>query len=173
MKVGTHGDEELSAIVERKRREELRGGLCFWGYGGVSCHPLNQVQIHARQADGKVTCLFIRTMSNPRLSITRSAEYSIDGNIWEPLPTGHVVTSSKWAITLSNLRFASHQIDLMSYVISVGPSAGKSLGEYLRGRSDKACAELVSQSRDKNNQQRLVSVALVADLVAPYAVFLR
>jgi hypothetical protein len=49
-----------------------------------------------------------------------------------------------------------------AYQAAVGPSAGKGIVDYLRGRSDKACAVLTTAIR-----------TVTADLAAPYGVFLR
>lgn len=65
MKAGTHADESLDRILVRKTREVSGAGFCLWGYGGSSCHPIRQVQIHAQRAASRVKCLFVRTLSNP------------------------------------------------------------------------------------------------------------
>lgn len=173
MKVGTHADENLANVVKRKRHEEQSAGHCFWGYGGALCHPTRQVQLHAEHAHGNVRCLFIPTTSNPHLNVTYASEYSPNGTSWHSLPVGHVVTSSKWALTFTNLQVVDFAIDLCSYVVSVGPSAGRNLADYLRGRSDKACAVLADQQDAVPAGPQLRSVMLTAHLVAPYAVFLR
>lgn len=172
MKAGTHADESLDNIIVRKTREAGEAGFCLWGYGGSSCHPIRQVQIHAQQAASRVTCLFVRTLSNPRLSTSHSSEYSPDGIQWTPLPANHFVTSSRWAIAISNIEHSGQVINLAKYVVAVGPSEGKPLSKYLCGRSDKACARRVDDDSAKT-QSHLVAVDFVADLVTPYGVVLR
>lgn len=172
MKAGTHADETLDRILVRKTREASGTGFCLWGYGGSSCHPIRQVQIHAQQAALRVKCLFVRTLSNPRLSTSYSSEYSSDGLRWKPLPADHVVTSSRWAIAISNIEPSKQLIDLAKYVVAVGPSEGKPLRNYLRGRSDKACARRVNEDR-ASSDSHFVAVDFSADLVAPYGVLLR
>lgn len=172
MKAGTHADESLDRILVRKAREASEAGFCLWGYGGSSCHPIRQIQIHAQRTASRVKCLFVRTPSNPRLSTSYSSEYSPDGVQWAPLPANHVVASSRWAITISNIKLSEQVIDLAKYVVAVGPSEGKSLVKYLRGRSDKACARRVNDD-NPTSESNLVAVHFLADLVPPYGVVLR
>jgi hypothetical protein len=172
MKAGTHAGESLDRILVRKTREDNEAGFCLWGYGGSSCHPIRQVQIHAQRATSRVKCLFVRTLSNPCLSTSYSSEYSPDGVQWTPLPANHAVTSSRWAIAISNIERSGRVIDLARYVVAVGPSEGKSLAKYLRGRSDKACARRVNDDRARA-ESNLVTVGFFADLVTPYGVVLR
>ena len=49
MKVGTHAQESLEDIVERKSREIREAGYGMWGYGGNTCHPSTMVQPFARE----------------------------------------------------------------------------------------------------------------------------
>lgn len=172
MKIGSHGEEDLTTIIERKGREAETTGFCFWGYGGALCHPIRQILPHVEQAGGDVTCLFVRTNSNPGLRVTHAAEYSSDGQLWTGLPAGHEVMSSKWALVLGDLRAVDHPLNLMEYEVAVGPSTGKNLVGYLRGRADKACARRIG-SADSPEATAIVRVDFAAELVAPYAVFLR
>ena len=48
MKVGFHGQESLSAVIERKGAEEAALGVAYWGYGGTLCHPTKSVQPFGR-----------------------------------------------------------------------------------------------------------------------------
>lgn len=49
MKVGTHANEGLEAIIARKQREIEEAGVAFWGYGGSTCHPTTMVQPFAER----------------------------------------------------------------------------------------------------------------------------
>jgi hypothetical protein len=53
--------------------------------------------------------------------------------------------------------------------VAVGRSKGKPGGDYVKGRVDKACLEVISSAEDPSPAE----IGLVADLVEPYAVFLR
>jgi hypothetical protein len=169
MKVGVHAGEDLAAILERKQRETATAGWCLWGYGGSACHPVTQVQPHAA-AGQPVRVLFIETSSVPAPSSLTASEYSADGSEWNPLPSGHRVTGSRWALVLTALSRQRLEIDLGAYQAAVGPSAGKGIADYLRGRSDKACAVLTTAIPNRHKQ---VLVTATADLAAPYGVFLR
>ena len=48
MKVGTHANEPLDQILDRKLKEIDEAGVAFWGYGGSTCHPVTTVQPFAR-----------------------------------------------------------------------------------------------------------------------------
>ena len=48
MKVGTHAQESLEAIIARKTREIEQAGFALWGYGGSTCHPQTMVQPFVR-----------------------------------------------------------------------------------------------------------------------------
>jgi hypothetical protein len=134
MKAGTHAGEDLESIIARKRREIAISGWCLWGYGGSACHPVTQVQPHARTARQPVTVLFVATASAPAPNLTASREYSPDAADWKPIPVGHLVSGSKWALVLTSLTPATLTIDLGTYQAAIGPSAGKNLSAYLRGR---------------------------------------
>jgi hypothetical protein len=173
MKVGFHVDEDLDSIIVRKKREQDACGMIFWGYGGVACHPTNQVLPFVYQS------VFNNRIPYLAMSLTKSrfdgtlkyaTEYSINGLSWEPLPPGVMVKGSKYAIVCRNLRPVRAQIDLGQYGVSVGPSKGKSLSSYLKYRVDKACATL---SDETLCSVKLTEVAYVAEIVDPFAVFLR
>jgi hypothetical protein len=128
MKVGVHAGEDLDAIIERKQGEEAIAGWCLWGYGGSACHPITQVQPHAEAAEQPVKVLFIETASVPAPNPRTAREYSSDGNTWKPLPPGHTVTGSKWALVLTALTRQVIEVDLGAYQAAIGPNTGKSSG---------------------------------------------
>jgi hypothetical protein len=170
MKAGPHAGEGLDAIIARKQQETASAGWCLWGYGGSACHPLTQVQPHARSAlPSPVTVVFIETASTPAVNSSAACEYSADAREWMLVPEGHRVTGSKWALVLRGLARTCQRIDLGACQVAVGPSAGKNLAAYLRGRCDKACAIPAGTPG-------LITSALViatAELAPPYSVFLR
>jgi hypothetical protein len=129
MKAGAHAGEDLTSIIARKQREAATAGWCLWGYGGSACHPLTQVQPHAQTAPNGVTVLFIATRSVPALSPSASREYSADAGTWTPIPHGHLVTGSKWALVLTSLTPASHTIDLGGRVTLRWPHGRLSSGQ--------------------------------------------
>jgi len=72
---------------------------------------------------------------------------------------------------MTNLRACDLDLDLAQYAVAVGPSQGRLLRTFLRGRVDKVCA--VRMSAAGTDATTLVKAVLIADLVEPYAVFLR
>lgn len=58
--------------------------------------------------------------------------------------------------------------------VPVGPSTGRLGTRYLRGQVDKACLEVLDRPESLNEQEPAeAQIDLVAELVAPYAVFLK
>lgn len=170
MKAGPHAGEDLDAIIARKQRESAATGWCLWGYGGSACHPLTQIQPHAAAAaPAPVSVLFIQTSSTPLLPSTSARAYSADARTWTPIPSGHLVSGSKWALILRSLTRTNTEIDLGAYQVAIGPSAGKNLADYLRGRCDKACAVPASAPAAARN----ALVIATAELTSPHSVFLR
>jgi hypothetical protein len=170
MKAGPHAGEGLDAIIARKQQETASAGWCLWGYGGSACHPLTQVQPHARSArPSPVTVMFIETTSTPAVNSSAACEYSADVREWMLVPEGHRVTGSKWALVLRGLARTCQQIDLGAYQVAVGPNADKNLAAYLRGRCDKACAIPAGTPGPITS----ALVIATAELAPPYSVFLR
>jgi hypothetical protein len=173
MKVGFHGEERLESIIARKCREEETSGMTFWGYGGTLCHPTKQIQplVQRSMADGALVRVFMAvTPSKFKSKPIRAREFSNDGNSWLPLPAGVNIVASRYALVLTELRQCEIKVDLGSYVVAVGQSAGRRLSEYIVGRVDKGCA-IYEENFEVSS--KVVQVALTGLLVAPYAVFLR
>jgi hypothetical protein len=170
MKAGPHAGEDLDAIIARKQREAATTGWCLWGYGGTACHPLTQVQPHAADiGPAPVTVLFIQTRSAPAVPSTAARAYSADARTWTPIPAGHLVSGSKWALILRSLTRTNAEIDLGAYQVAIGPNAGKNLADYLRGRCDKACAIPASAPA----AAKTALVIATAELTPPHSVLLR
>lgn len=85
------------------------------------------------------------------------------------MPAGVLVTGSKFALVLRNLRRTEERLDLGAYEVGVGKKAGTPLARYLRDHVDKACARLAAVA----GPAAIAAVVLRAELVHPYAVFLR
>lgn len=172
MKVGAHAKEDLDGIIERKKAEESKVGFMFWGYGGSLCHPTKQVHIFAQeslQAGYPLTLVMTTTKSRLLNQGTIASHYSEDKETWSQIPKDLVVTGSKYALVCKNLTPVDFEIDLADYIVGVGPSRGRSLSEYIGDRVDKACAARTQSRGDTNS----LNVCYVAELVPPFAVFLR
>lgn len=173
MKVGTHAQEELSQIVKRKREEIDRAGFTMWGYGGNTCHPTTMVQPFAKliASQKQPILLYMHPMTSRHFAEpVRATEYSSDGITWERVPDEIDVVGSRYALWIKSLDEAHVELPLSSTRVAIGNSRGKTGTDYIRGHVDKACFEFVRGPRSDN---RAVSVRLVAEVLDPYAVFLR
>lgn len=92
MKVGIHDGEPFEEILERKRREMKNAGVSFWGYGGGTCHPTNQVQPFARmKIEENENIYLVMEEINSKHAPTKkvAAQYSEDGINWKAIPNGY------------------------------------------------------------------------------------
>lgn len=169
MKAGVHAAESWEGIVARKQAEEIAAGATYWGYGGTLCHPRTQVQPFSRSAGEPIAVLMIRTPSDFLGPPTLAEAISEDGTTWDPVPEGAHITGSKYALVLRGLRRSDQVVDLGAYEVAIGPKSGTPLSQYLRSRVDKACVRLA----DIPGPPWPVQLVLRAELIAPYAVFLR
>jgi hypothetical protein len=177
MKVGTHANENLSDIVKRKSKEIEDTGFAMWGYGGNTCHPSSMVQPFAKSfADrGKPIYLIMEPMqSNHFAEPLAAAEYSPDGISWKKIPDPIHVLGSRYALVIERLRQEEFTLPLHQTQVSVGPSRGRLGSQYIAGRVDKACLEVLDEERLVNDQSKTKrDIGLVAELREPFAVFLR
>jgi len=172
MKVGTHADEDLSDIIERKKREIDDAGFAMWGYGGNTCHPRTMVQPFARahrETTGPIRLCMQPMDSRHFAEQIRAEEYSADGASWLPIPEEINVLGSRYALCIRDLHEVDESLALATTRVAIGNSKGKHGDEYIRGRVDKACLEVVGGG-DPGEE---VGIGLVAEIVEPYAVFLR
>ena len=175
MRVGHHAGEELDTILARKQRELRAAGQIFWGYGGPTLHPTKAVQPFVKlwEADeGAMRVLMATTDSRADRNIFSAREFSIDGNIWKPLPSSAVVTGAKYALVLGEIEPVTLNLDLRRFEVGIGRSRGRNAASYIRGRVDKGCL-VATQQPDAERVRRQVSIALQARLLAPYAVMVR
>lgn len=175
MKVGTHAQEPLADIIRRKRQEIETAGIAFWGYGGSTCHPRTMVQPFARQFEqrGETIYLCMEPMeSNHFAPQVCATEYSEDGYLWKPVPSGIRPLGSRYALIIKNIEEADFELPLARTIVSLGNSAGTAGSRYIRGRVDKACLELTSADVSGSTPISR-SIGFVAQLEPPYAVFLR
>lgn len=173
MKVGTHAQEELTEIIARKKREIERVGYAMWGYGGNTCHPSTMVQPFAQSslAAGRPILLCMQPMTSKHLAEpVRAEEFSVDGIEWNRIPTGIDVLGSRYALCIRELQEVDESLPLGDTRVALGRSKGKVGSEYIRGHVDKACLELLDQPAES---AAAVPIKLVAEVVDPYAVFLR
>jgi hypothetical protein len=173
MKVGTHAQEELSDIIARKKREIEDAGFAMWGYGGNTCHPSTMVQPFARSlaASGRPILLCMQPMTSRHFAEqVRAREFSTDGLHWDKVPEGINVLGSRYALCVTNLIEVEDELDLGRTRVALGNSKGRPGDQYIKGRVDKACLELVDVDAETPSS---VQIELVAEIVDPFAVFLR
>jgi hypothetical protein len=177
MKVGNHASETLDVILERKRREIADEGIAFWGYGGSTCHPTTVVQPFARsfEADGGTIYLCMEPMESKHFAPSvRAQEFSTDGISWQPIPAGINVTGSRYALVIKSLRVENFPLCLAQTRVAIGNRKGTVGDKYISGRVDKACLEITdSPARNGSNEISTRPIGLVAEIVKPYAVFVR
>lgn len=176
MKVGTHANEELTQIIARKRAEIEQAGRAMWGYGGNTCHPTSMVQPFAKAfaAQGRrIHLVMQRINSRHGAAQVRAQSFSEDGLNWQPIPEGVNVLGSKFALVIRGLREQDDMLDLSSTRVAVGRNQGRLGNRYVQGQADKACLEVTASERINDPSPRAIKISLVAELIAPYAVFLR
>jgi|SRR6266536_1613539 len=173
MKVGTHANEPFEQIFERKRKEIEDEGFALWGYGGNTCHPLSMVQPFAQgiHDQGGIIRLVMQPMNSRHFAVSmRAGEYSADALNWAAVPPGINVLGSRFALKVTNLREEPFELPLSQTQVAIGPTAGRRGDRYIKGHVDKACLEVTGVPEDDDTA---VEIKLVADLVEPYAVFVR
>lgn len=177
MKIGTHAQEDLADIIARKTKEIEATGFGMWGYGGNTCHPSTMVQPFAQTfADrNEPIHLVMEEMNSKHFAEPLcAAEYSVDGREWSEIPQAIEVRGSRYALVIKNLREAELTLPLNQTRVAVGNSSGRLGSRYIAGRVDKACLEVLDAPELVNEPEAKVRpINLVADLIAPYAVFLR
>lgn len=177
MKVGTHAREPLEEIIARKTKEIADTGYAMWGYGGGTCHPLTTVQPFAEgyARAGNIIYLVMQEMDSRHFAERiRAEQYSVDGSTWEDIPATINVLGSRYALVIKNLRKDRFDLHLSRTKVGIGNSAGLKGSNYVQGRVDKACLEVTSDPLEPARaDESVVQVGLVAELVKPYAVFLR
>lgn len=176
MKVGIHAREPLDEIIARKTKEIEDTGVAFWGYGGNTCHPLTMVQPFAQTYEEKRGTIYLcmhEMVSNHWAEQVRADEYSKDGINWEEVPSGINVLGSRYALVIRDLKHQKLELDLSATKVALGNSMGLSGDKYIRGRVDKACLEVAAERRKGEEETSKIQIGLVAELVKPYAVYVR
>lgn len=176
MKVGTHAKEDLNEIIERKRNEIKAAGFALWGYGGNTCHPVSMVQPFARTYEKRAGVIYLcmePMQSKHFAEPLRAKEYSIDGVSWTEVPQSINVLGSRYALVIKELRREEFDIPLESTKVAIGNCVGRSGSDYIAGRVDKACLELLNDSHAASADERIAHIGLVAEIVDPFAVFVR
>jgi len=175
MKVGTHAQEPLDKIIERKCKEIEDAGYALWGYGGNTCHPTSMVQPFAKEYErrGGVIYLCMQEMESKHFAEqVRAEQFSLDGIGWQPIPRPINVLGSRYALVIKNLRREDFGLELSRTRVAIGNSMGRLGDRYIGGRVDKACLEAIDQGITQPEGEP-IRIGLVAELADPFAVFVR
>lgn len=175
MKVGTHAQESLDDIIKRKTQEIEDAGYALWGYGGSTCHPQTMVQPFARDFARKGSQIFLvmEPMESKHFAEpVRADESSIDGLQWDTIPKTINVRGSRYALVIKDLHKEEFELPLDRTEVALGRSMGAPGGKYISGRVDKACLT-ISDDDKHSGPARNVQIGLVAEIIEPYAVYLR
>ena len=110
--------------------------------------------------------------SNNFAAQVRADEWSADGFGWHEIPPqinvlGHVTPCASRICTKRSLDYRFQQPALRWGIALVVVGS-----QYIRGRVDKACLEAIADQAESAEIES-VQISLVAELVDPYAVFLR
>ncbi len=177
MKVGTHAQETLDSIIERKTKEIEDAGFAMWGYGGGTCHPGTMVRpfAQAKATNGGIIKLVMQEMESHHFAEqVRADQFSVDGIEWRDIPSAINVLGSRYALVIKDLHKEEFKLPLARTRVALGPSEGRVGTRYIQGRVDKACLEIMEMPELANDEKNPeIDIDLVADLVDPYAVFLR
>lgn len=175
MKVGKHAQESLEDIIERKTIEIEEAGYGLWGYGGSTCHPQTMVQPFAREYErqgGRIYLVMEPMESKHFAEPIRADEFSLDGITWDQIPDSINVRGSRYALVIQCLRKEEFELPLDRTEVALGNSMGAPGSRYINGRVDKACLR-ISGEVEHNGPEKTVHIGLVADIVAPHAVYVR
>jgi hypothetical protein len=174
MKYGIHASEDIEKIIHRKIVEEQQAGMLFWGYGGTICNPASQIRpflLGSGVLSENAHLVMARTNSKMLNTPAKSQEYSYNRRDWNSIPKGISVTGSKYAIVCKKLQRCNFELDLSQYCVPIGPSAGKPLSCYIMGRVDKGCG--IKSADANHHNSKIMNITLIAEIIEPYAVFLR
>lgn len=177
MKVGTHAQETLEDIIARKTKEIEDAGYAMWGYGGNTCHPQTMVQpfAHSYEERGGKIYLCMQEMDSKHFAEPiRAEQFSEDGSTWKIIPPAIRVLGSRYALVIKALRREEFELPLAKTRVAVGNSQGRMGDRYISGRVDKACLEVIEAAGPLTAPGELtIHISLIADLAAPYAVYVR
>ena len=177
MKVGTHAREPLDEIIARKTKEIEDAGFAMWGYGGNTCHPKTMVQPFARTFEqrGQTIFLCMEEMNSAHYAQqVRADEFSADGFAWQEIHPAINVLGSRFALLIRNLHAEALDLSLAQTRVAIGNNRGRAGNRYVKGRVDKACLMVTEPDEETPPPEEApIRIGLVAELIEPYAVFLR
>ena len=168
MKVGPHSDMSLEEIIASKEKEEINNKVHYWGYSGVFCRP-KQVQDFCKDSVlNKHTpkLVLIETKNSYNSSIGYINTYSEDNINYKSFKSPVQLQGAQFSFVAKNIReYNNFRLD--DFIVVGGKNDGKVLSSHLRFKVNKCFAKYVGNCNEKGID------VLVADLVEPYAVWLK
>ena len=168
MKVGPHSNMSLDEIIESKNKEEIGNKVHYWGYSGVFCRP-KQVQEFCKQSvfnQHHPKLVLIETKSSYNSTIGYISEYSTDNINFQKFKSPVQLQGAQFSFVAKNIR-KYNNFKLDDFTVVGGKNDGKVLSSHLKFKVNKCFAKYKENSQDKE-----INV-LIADLVEPYAVWLK
>lgn len=168
MKVGPHSNMSLDEIIDSKNHEEVGNGVHYWGYSGVFCRP-KQTQEFCKNSilnGNNPKIVLIETKSPYNSEIGFINEYSVDNISYKKFKSPVQLQGAQFSFVAKNIR-KYNKFKLNDFTVVGGKNDGKVLREHLKFKVNKCFAKY-----DKSSDDKEISV-LIADLVEPYAVWLR
>lgn len=174
MKVGPHSGMSLKDIIISKKKEEEIHKVHYWGYSGNFCIPEKTQQFckWAEERFGEsVMLILIETKSAYSSKIGMIAEYSENGTDYIKFKEPVQLQGAKYSFVTRNLREIP-KIFLGDYEVVYGKNEGRPLPQHFQGRISKSFAQIRTDALLEGERGDSIS-ALAAELVYPYAVWLR
>ena len=168
MKVGPHSNMSLDEIIDSKNKEEVLNGVHYWGYSGVFCRPKATQEFCKKSVlnNHKPKLVLIETKSSYNSDIGFINEYSIDNKEFTKFKYPVQLQGAQFSFVCKNLRkYKGFKLD--DFVVVGGINDGKVLSEHLVYRVNKSFGKF-----EKSSDCKGIDV-LIADLVEPYAVWLK
>ena len=168
MKVGPHSNMSLDEIIESKKSEEVGNGVHYWGYSGVFCRPKQTQEfcINSISSGNSPKLILIETKSSYNSEIGYINEYSSDNETYIKFKSPVQLQGAQFSFIAKNIRkYDNFRLD--DFIVVGGKNDGKVLSEHLRFKVNKCFAKYKGNSNDKELN------VLIADLVEPYAVWLK
>lgn len=174
MKVGPHSNMSLKEIIKSKQEEELLHQVHYWGYSGVFCQPKPTKEFCKKcvRDKGEAPLLVLLETKSPyKSSIGTIKNYSSNGFDYCEFKSPVQLQGAEFSFVAKNLRVVEN-FPLNMYSVVGGKNNGKQLLEHLRFRVNKSFATL-NKDNPKSIKSMQAATVLVADLVDPFAIWLK
>jgi hypothetical protein len=134
------------------------------------------VQAFARtfkERNKKIYLVMQEMNSNHFAEPMRADQFSSDGLTWKDIPPTINVLGSRYALAIRGLHQEEFDLPLAETRVAIGPSQGRSGDQYIAGRVDKACLEIVAPQKGVNPEGLIMKINLVAETLLPVVVLVR